>query len=109
VFTVKEVIPYIRNTYGDVLRPARVSFRDYSLHVNKGVLYITYKLENYKIGSTVMECNLCSDVYKWEEFRIDVPMHRTTMRQANAKMIPVKRIKSDDSLQIKNVCSPVES
>jgi len=55
-----------------------VSFIDYSLDVNNGVLYLVYKLirlANDDIVYAVIEYNLCNKTYKWREFRIDVPIN----------------------------------
>ena len=80
----REVIPYVKSTYGDFHSNTNVTFRDYSLDANKGVLYVSYRLGNYEIKHIAMECNLCSNTYKWEEFRIDVPLQWGKQHDANA-------------------------
>jgi hypothetical protein len=79
-----QVIPYVKSTYGDFHSNTNVTFRDYSLDANKGVLYVSYRLGNYEIKHIAMECNLCSNTYKWEEFRIDVPLQWGKQHDANA-------------------------
>jgi hypothetical protein len=69
-----EVIPYVENTYGDFYSNTYVSFYDYSLDANRAVLYLSYILENHRIKHITMECDLCSNTYRWKEFRIDVPL-----------------------------------
>ncbi len=81
----REVIPYIKNTYGDFYPGTSVALYDYSLDASRGVLYLSYKLENYKIKHIVMECSLCSNTYKWEEFRIDIPLHWHKMHKSDTK------------------------
>jgi hypothetical protein len=79
----REVIPYVKSTYGDFYSNTNVTFRDYSLDAKKGVLYVSYRLGNYEIKHIAMECNLCSNTYRWEEFRIDVPLQWGKQHDAN--------------------------
>ena len=80
----RDVIPYVKSTYGDFYSNTNVAFRDYSLDAKKGVLYVSYRLGNYEIKHIAMECNLCSSTYRWEEFRIDVPLQWGKQHDANA-------------------------
>ena len=81
----REVIPYVKSTYGDFYPDTNVALHDYSLDANRGVLYVSYRLGNYTIKHVTMECNLCSNTYKWEEFKIDIPLHRHKEHIANTK------------------------
>jgi hypothetical protein len=72
--TYKVIQPYIENRYGDFSKSSNISLYGYSLDVNEAVLYLTYELSKYTIQHIVMECSLCDDIYKWKEFRIDLPI-----------------------------------
>jgi len=80
----REVMLYIRNAYGDFSADTDITLHDYSLDIIKGVLYLSYKLEKYKIKRIAMECSLCSNKYKWVEFRVDVPLQWGKQRDTNA-------------------------
>ena len=70
----KVIEPYIENRYGDFSKSSSTSLYDYSLDVNEAILYLTYELSKYNIEYIVIECSLCDDIYKWKEFRIDIPI-----------------------------------
>ncbi len=85
----RKAIPYIKSTYGDFYSNTYVTLHDYSLDASKGVLYLSYELGNYEIEHIAMECDLCSNIYKWEEFRIDISIRWSNKRNEDKTKTPV--------------------
>ena len=64
--TIKDIMSYIENTYGDWLPYSNILLQDYSLDTNEGVLYLILSLEDYEIEYIAMECSLCDNTCEWK-------------------------------------------